>query len=205
MLNPFRQDSYTTHRPMITDSWVDMMRTDLQLKYPEVPVERIDAYLKNCIASSLVVPMVDVLHHPSPGNTIRETIPLTKHLGRDVNQNIVAPSGSVYVTPDKKESFLRISLATKVSERGKYKHIMLDAKEKGDVLRTLTYHYLQASTKVFVNSAPGAMNSPLNILYDKPGFNSITSISRMSVKYGYAHTERLVEGNLYLPGMEDTY
>lgn len=202
-IDPFRYAKYETHRPRILPIWKDQMSTLLKLKYPNASDERISSFLDKHIKDTIQVPQVEILHHPSTGNTVRETIPLTAHLNRDVKQNIVAPSGSVYVLPTVKESFLKISLADKVAKRKEYKNVMLEAKEKGDRLKTDIYQYLQSSTKVFVNSAPGAMNSPFNILYDKPGFNSITSIARMSVKYGYGHTERVVEGNLYLPTLDD--
>lgn len=201
--DPFRYAKYKTHRPHILPIWKRQMATYLKLKYPHASDDLISSYLEKHIKETIQVPNVEILRHPSAGNTIRETVPLTTHLKRDVVQNICAPSGSVYVLPTVKESFLKISLADKVAKRKEYKNIMLEAKEKGDRLKTDIYQYLQSSTKVFVNSAPGAMNSPFNILYDKPGFNSITSIARMSVKYGYGHTERVVEGNLYLPTLDD--
>lgn len=202
-MDPFKHEHYPTNRPRIIPLWLREVSTFLKLKHPQVPNEVIHAFAEKELRRRMVIPMVEILRHPTPGNTIRETVPLTTHLTRDVKNNIIAPSGSTYVPPTVKESFLKISLAAKVAERKKYKKIMLEAKEAGDKLKTDIYQYLQASTKIFVNSAPGAMNSPFNILYDKPGFNSITSISRMSVKYGYGHTERVVEGNLYLPDYED--
>lgn len=202
-MDPFKHPEYITQRPKIIPSWKKEAHSFLKLKFPNASDAQIDAFLNDQISQSITVPQVELIRHPTPGNTIRETIPLTTHLQRDVKNNIVAPSGSVYVPPNVKESFLKISLATKVGLRKKYKKIMLEAKEAGETLKEAIHHYLQSSTKIFVNSAPGAMNSPFNILYDKPGFNSITSIARMSVKYGYAHTERLVEGNLYLPSYDD--
>ena len=202
-MDPFNHEHYPTERPRLIPLWIREVSAFLKLKHPQVPDHVIREFAEKELRRRMVVPMVEILRHPTPGNTIRETVPLTTHLNRDVRNNIIAPSGSTYVPPTVKESFLKISLATKVAERKKYKKIMLEAKEAGDKLKTDIYQYLQASTKIFVNSAPGAMNSPFNILYDKPGFNSITSISRMSVKYGYGHTERVVEGNLYLPDYED--
>ena len=149
-MDPFNHEHYPTERPRLIPLWIREVSAFLKLKHPQVPDHVIREFAEKELRRRMVVPMVEILRHPTPGNTIRETVPLTTHLNRDVRNNIIAPSGSTYVPPTVKESFLKISLATKVAERKKYKKIMLEAKEAGDKLKTDIYQYLQASTKILL-------------------------------------------------------
>ena len=203
-MDPFKREHYeTSKRPPLLRGYLEMQISNLRRKHPNCPPNIIENFVKRTTTERMENPIVDVVVHPEQGRSDRKKIGLVEHCNINLKQNIIAPSGSCYMLPTVKESFLKVSIDSKLKERKVYKGIMLSAKEKGDMIKENTYNLLQSSTKIFVNSAPGAMNSRFNILYDKPGFNSITSISRHSVKTGYAHTERMVGANLYLPYLED--
>lgn len=203
-INPFKNETYqTSQRPPMLRGYVTMQVRNLMLRNPGLSENSARDFVIKHIEARREEPMVDVVVHPDQGRSERKTMTLTSHVTKNLAQNIIAPSGTAYVLPTVRESFLKISIDAKLKERKVYKGIMLQAKAAGDAVKTNTYNLLQSSTKIFVNSAPGAMNSRFNILYDKPGFNSITSISRHSVKTGYAHTERLIAGNIYLTNLDE--
>lgn len=194
----FKHASYTTHRIKPLRAYVDRMVDYLRLHHPDMPDATLQEFVECQVRQRIQPAQADVLYHPVPGKTVRKTVSLMRHLQEDLAQNIIVPSGTCYTLPTVRESFLKITLADKKVQRSVYKKAMLKALAQGDTVMAETNNYLQASTKIFLNSAPGAMGSPHNPLYDLPGYNAITAIARHSVKYGYAHVERLVEGNLYL-------
>ena len=203
MTSPFRHDHYTAERPRVLSlcrqQYIDMLRRF----YPDDPIKKIEDFVDDEIKTHLKIPNVELIRHPSPGNTVREVVPLSVHLSRDVRDRIISPSGSVYYKPTERESFLRITIAGKKAERSKFKKIMLKCKEDGDNLQAAVNNYLQSNAKVTNNSFAGALNSPFNILYDKANFAATTSISRQSVKCGYSHLELLLGGNLYFTNYDD--
>ncbi len=203
MSDLFKHDQYEANRPRMLSAYIVQMTSYLKSLHPEQPLGEIQAFVNDLVTKQIKVPSVEILRHPTPGNTIRETVSLTHHVAKNIGQDIITPSGTVYMLPTKKKSFLKASLANKIGERKVFKKIYLSALEIGDMIRAKTYNLLQASTKIYVNSAPGAMGSAFNILYDLPGYNAITSTARHSVKYGYAHTERLVDANLFLVSYND--
>ncbi len=203
MSDIFKHDQYVASRPRMLSAYIVQMTTYLKSLHPDQSHDEIKAFVIDTVNKQIKVPAVEILRHPSPGNTIRETVSLTHHVAKNIGQDIITPSGTVYMLPTKKKSFLKVSLANKIGERKVYKKIYLSALEAGDMIKAGTNNLLQSSTKIYVNSAPGAMGSPFNILYDLPGYNAITSTSRHSVKYGYAHTERLVDANLFLVSYND--
>ena len=193
--SPFRHDTYEASRPKVTSlcraQYIDYLRRI----HPEDSLESIERFVDVTMKEDFRNPDIDLIRHPSPGNTIREVVPLTKHLSRDVKNRIVSPSGSVYYLPTEKESFLRITIARKKAERSKFKKVMLAHKEEGNTLQASIANYLQSNAKITNNSFAGALNSPYNILYDKANFASTTSISRQSVKCGYSLIELFLGGN----------
>lgn len=199
----FKHSNYMTHRIKPLRAYIDRMRDYLQLYYPEVSAAQIQQFVEQQVNQNLQSATADVLYHPVPGTTKRQSVSLLQHLQTGIAQNIIVPSGSCYMLPTVKESFLKVTLADKKKQRSVYKKAMLQALTTGDIALAENNNFLQSTTKIFLNSAPGAMGSPHNPLYDLPGYNAITSSARHSVKHGYAHVERLVEGNLYLRDYND--
>lgn len=202
-ISPFRERTYNAERPKMVQMCHDQYVAFLQKKYPEDDPEKIKAFVTRKLKSSMRVPTVDITRQTSIGNFIREQIPLSLHLIRDVANRIISPSGSVYKLPTEHESFLRITIGSKKAERSRHKKIMLKYKEEGDNLQESIANYLQSSAKVTNNSFAGALNSPYNILYCKPNFAATTSISRQSVKCGYSHIELFLGGNIFITSYDD--
>lgn len=199
----YKHGAYPAHRAPPLRGYLLTATAYLKRRYPLASDEVIEKFVKQQMADSIQKPIVEILNHPNPGKTVRQKLPLLTYTMKGMAQNIITPSGSVYMLPTKRESFIKKSLADKLADRKVYKKKMLNALAVGNTIDAATYNFLQASTKIFINSAPGAMKSEYNCLYDLPGYNAITSTARQSVRYGYAQVERLVEGNLYLPTYED--
>ncbi len=199
----FKHKNYITHRAKPLRYYIDQMVTYIQLYHPTIELSQIQAFVEAEVNRTIQQPKADVLYHPIPGTTKRVTTNLMTHLNNKIDQNIITPSGSVYLPTSVKESFLKVTLADKKATRSIYKKAMLTALEQGNAYAASINNFIQASTKIFLNSAPGGMGSAHNPLYDLPGYNSITSIARHGVKVGYAHVERSIEGNIHLRSIND--
>ena len=202
-ITTFREEHYVAERPKMVQLCRDQYVAYLHRKYPQDSIQKITDFADRIIRDNLKVPMVDITRQTSPGNSVRETVPLSLHIVRDVSNRIISPSGSVYKLPTEHESFLRITIGQKKAERSKYKKVMLKYKEEGNTLQESIANYLQSNAKITNNSFAGALNSPYNILYAKPNFAATTSISRQSVKCGYSHIELFLGGNLYITTYDD--
>lgn len=195
----FLSNAYVAHRPKPLEPYVDRMTFYLKQKHPHKSEEEIASFVRQVVKDRVRVPTIDFRHQPSEGNITRKQTSLTGFMTDILKQNIVLPSGAVYITPDKKESLLRITLAEKVAKRKKFKKIYLEAEEAGREAESKFYNGRQQAEKVFNNAISGAMNNGYNALTSKSGFNAITSGSRMCVKQGYSFIERAIIGNIYLP------
>lgn len=202
MTSLFRNGAYTKNRPPILRAYRDAQVAYLRSQYPDVNETELRAFVEKTVGEHIKRPMARVLDTPQPGNIVEKDIDLLTHLGQ-LDPYIITPSGTTYCTPDTKESLLRQTLIDKKAERNRYKKVMLTAAEVGDSVGEAVANFKQYSAKSFVNSVPGAMGSPYNVLYDRPGYNSITSTSRHCVMAGYAHTEKMVAGNLYVTSVDD--
>jgi len=110
---------------------------------------------------------------------------------------VIAPSGSIYFTPDVKESVTSRMLRTRVSERDAAKLAGFVATQRGDHELALSKHFEQSNKKVMVNSLPGAFNAPQNVHCDRGNYNAITSIGRAIIKSCYTVCEQLLGGNFH--------
>ena len=117
----FKHSTYTTHRIRPLRAYVERMTTYLHLHYPNKSKDQIRAFVERKTKERFVPAKADVLYHPIPGKTERKTVNLLTHLHDQMAQNIITPSGSTYVLPTVRESFLKTTLADKKAKRGIYK------------------------------------------------------------------------------------
>ena len=135
--------------------------------------------------------------HPSSGNTEQGKHTLWTFTQKHKN-NVVCPSGSMYVPEVKHKSFVCSMVADKISGRGVLKKLKNKAIEEGNIADEKKYHYGQASLKIDVNSLPGGFGSPWNIFYDKGSYNAITSSARALIAQSYVTAEWCIGGNIPL-------
>lgn len=204
MSNIFRRaiETYVLSRPKIMAAYLENMTDHLRQQHPDVPVEKINAFVQGVVRTRLKRPKVFVHTHPRYGVTEQKEVDLLQY-ATGLQTEIITPAGVIYMPPSRKKSILAQMLEASVAARNKFKHMQLQAAAVGDSVKEIIYKLLQASTKIFNNSIPGGMGARFSFLYDLPGYNAITSGSRQSVKTGYAHTERMVASNLYLTSVDD--
>ncbi|MCP4394298.1 MAG: hypothetical protein GY804_08575 [Alphaproteobacteria bacterium] len=127
-------------------------------------------------------------------------------LAEFVNQhrdNVITPSGSVYVKSDVKLSPLSGFCSTRVSERDIAKQAGFVANQKGDTILALLKHFEQANKKLGINALPGSFNSKYNINTDQGNYNAVTSLGRACIKCSYTICEQFLGGNFHWRNDED--
>lgn len=200
MDNLFLKEDYNLKREKVLSSYKQNMVDYLKHLYPNADNNKIEEEVKNIINENMKVPVVEYNDCSVAGTSITKKAPLTRFLSDNVKDKIFSMFGVIYERSEIMESFLKKTIKTKIKERNQYKRAMFEATD--DVI-SMMYNIKQSITKIFMNSIIGSMDNEYSVICDKDGFNSVTSISRHCVKYGYVHVERLVSGNLFLLNMDD--
>lgn len=111
------------------------------------------------------------------------------------NREILAPTMTSYIPPEKKHSLLAQYIDGNLAKRKKAKKEMFVAEMKGDKTLAAIKDGEQSSVKIKNNSLSGAHCSPYTILYNKSSHSTLTSICRCASSYGNANNERFLYGN----------
>jgi len=109
--------------------------------------------------------------------------------------NLISPSGSVYMQPEKKLGTTINMIIDRLAQRKFHKKEMLKAKAAGDKTNEMRHYYAQTLIKINVNSLPGNYGSPYSIFYNKPNYNAITSSGRALIGYANSMIEAVLGGN----------
>ena len=117
--------------------------------------------------------------------------------------NIITPSGSVYMQHTKKTGTIIAMVQKFLGNRKKEKKLMLKAKAAGDKTAYLIHYYAQTLIKIFVNALPGNFGSKYSIFYDKGNYNAITSCGRALIAYAYSEIEAVLGGNFMWLTLDD--
>ena len=197
----FKFPSYKRETVTLLRAYAENTAAFLRRLHPEVSNAQIQDFVTNEINRSLTRPTLKMIDYPSPGNAKLIDTDLLSYT-ETMRKNIITPAGVIYVPSATKESFLKRKLLDNMAARKKQKKAMFAAADVGDVVREQRYNYLQSSTKIETNAIPGAFGSPHNFAYDKPGYNAVTGLARHSIMCGYAHVERMLEGNYYFPTLD---
>jgi hypothetical protein len=110
-------------------------------------------------------------------------------------QEILSPSLTSYVHPDKRESVLAQYISGNLKLRKKAKHAKFVAELKGDELTTAIQESMQTTYKIKNNSLSGAHCSPYTILWNKSSHSTLTSTCRTATSYANANNEKFLYGN----------
>lgn len=186
------------YQPSLLDSYVKNQVEYLSTKYPNKDKKLIESIVKSTIKDRIQSPKLAVVHHEIYGESELRKVDLLKHTN-DMSDRIVTPSGSTYMKPKNTQSFIKSLIQDKLKERKAYKNAALDHKARGEKTQASVKNAIQSRIKITVNSISGIMGSPHNCLYDPAGYNAITATCRHGCMVGYGHSERLLEGNFYLP------
>lgn len=182
--------------------YLETMLAHMRTRFPHLSDDILTERIRSVMNKRLKVPTVTVLTHPEYGTNKVVDMSLLKYC-RWIKNDIIVPAGSCYMRPTEKLSVLKDALEESGAKRKEYKHLQLKLEEAGEIGKASYWERQQTSTKIFNNSIPGMMNSPFNIIFDKPGYNSITSPARHAVMCGYAQVERQVAGNRFIVSLDD--
>jgi hypothetical protein len=126
-----------------------------------------------------------------------------------VEQEVLSPSMTAYVSADKDESILGMYIGDNLKKRSIAKHAMFDAgnaaqvaEKNGDLMLALDklsersiYEGLQTSIKINNNSLSGAHVSEHTILFNKTAHSSLTSGCRAAASVGNINNEKFIMGS----------
>lgn len=162
----------------------------------DTPISKaeLESHIKAIVQERFTDPTVEYIHTLSPGNVVLKQASLLKFL-RSCQDKIIAPSGSIYQTADKQISFTSQFIDDNKAIRNKYKKMMFEAIAARDTMNAQRYECVQATAKVGNNSVPGSFGQARNNLYDKGGYNAVTSTARVGISESYLIFEQMLGGN----------
>lgn len=198
----FKFPEYQRDATPLLRAYAENQLAYLRRMHQTVPITTLQQFLRSEIDRSLRRPSMTMIDYPSYGDAKMATVDLLSFTEQTARRNIITPAGTVYMPPSVKTSFLKTKILNNQAHRKKQKKVMLAAAAAGDAIVEQRANYIQSSIKIETNAIPGAFGSPFNCVYDKPGYNSVTSTSRHSIMCGYAHTERMLEANFYFPTLD---
>ena len=197
----FKFPTYERDKVTLLRAYAENQIAYIRRQHPTVPVEQIRDFVVSEIKSTVKKPRLSLINYPSYGNAKLETVDLLDYTD-SIRKNVITPAGVVYMPSTQKESFLKNKLLFNGKARKIQKKVMLTAAAAGDLVTEQRANYIQASIKIETNSIPGAFGSAFNCLFDKPNYNAVTSLARHAIMCGYAHVEKMLEGNYYFPTLE---
>lgn len=180
-------------REKLLNSYVTTLSRYLSITKGGNPDDYVEQ-LKSLVMERIKIPELDYIDTTSYGNPEYKKTSAIAFID-DNRDNIITPSGSVYLPTDKKVSFISQMVIDKLADRKKYKKKMLAAQAAGDKTEEMRCHYRQATIKINCNSLPGGFGSAFNLFYDKGGYNAITSLARSLIAYACLGTEQVLNGN----------
>ena len=198
----FKAPSYSRDTTPLMRAYVENQIAYLRRLHPSVPVTTIQNFVMSEVNRSVRRPSMTLIDHPSYGHDQKKDVDLLTYTENTLRSSIITPAGSVYKSPTVQVSFLKTKIESNLAHRKKQKKIMLAAAAIGDTTVEQRANYIQSSIKIETNAIPGAFGSPYNCIYDKPGYNSVTSMARHSIMCGYAHVEKILEGNFFFPTLD---
>ena len=180
-------------RPALLDCYCDLQARHLQL-LRGIDYDVALNFVKEQVKSSYKPVHGTIIKTVSPGNTEVTSVDVLKYL-ESVADKVVTPSGSIYKPTTERVSVFANMILEKMAERKVLKKKQFKAANTGDSKLKNLYKYQQTSVKRTCNSLPGGFASPFNIMYDKGGYNSITSCARSMIGLAITTAEQLLGGN----------
>ena len=197
----FKYKDYERDNTSLLRAYAENQIAHLRRLHPTVPVDKIQKFVMSEIETRLKKPTIEIVDYPSCGNANLVKVDLLSHTQK-LRENIITPAGVAYVLPEVKESFLKKKIIANTLTRKAEKKKMFIAKNAGDLAAEQQSNYVQSSIKIETNAIPGAFGSAYNFLSDRPNYNAVTGMARHGIMCGYAHVEKMLEGNYYFPTLE---
>lgn len=111
------------------------------------------------------------------------------------NNDIIAPTFTVYTNPNVLKSFLTDGVLENKALRAAAKKKKFEMQSLGRTIEADIYGKVDTNKKIFNNSLSGAMSSTSTPLYNKTGHSTLTSGCRNSSSFGNANNEKFLCGN----------
>ena len=141
-------------------------------------------------------PEVEYLIRKENGDREQVSTTLSDYIRSSVQENkIIAPTLTVYLDPNEKESILVNYVEDNIKARGVAKKAAFAAKAAGNIVLSKIKDIEQTNRKLSNNALSGAHVSASTPLYNKTAHSTLTSICRSTSGYGNANNEKLMAGN----------
>ena len=188
-------------RPRLLETYKLQLASYLRLKYKLTDEKALALALEICrkFYKPLTAIVVDTTTENRP---IIKGVDLASWFDKQ-RDNLITPSGSVYVQQEKKLGTIIEMLKKFLAKRSKEKKLMLKAKAAGNVTEQLKHYYAQTLIKIFINALPGNFGSKYSIFYDKGNYNAITSCGRALIGFAYSEIEAVLGGNFMWLTIDD--
>lgn len=141
-------------------------------------------------------PKISFLERQENGDRVKTETGLYQYFKDSINdKEIIAPTLTTYLHPDKKKSLLAIYVDENIKARAAAKKEMFAAKAAKNDLLAAVKKIEQTNRKLGNNAISGAHVSPSNPLYNKSAHSTLTSGCRVTSAYGNANNEKIISGN----------
>lgn len=191
-------------RPQLLSCYCDLQAKSLQ-RLRGITYEEALKFVQNEVVLKNYKPLNGtIIETTSPGNLETKSIDVLRYL-ESVADKVITPSGSIYQTRQDNPSVMADMIVDKMAERKVLKKKQFKAAAEGDKKMSRMYKYQQTTVKITCNALPGGFASPFNIMYDKGGYNAITSAGRAMIGLAITTAEQLLGGNFSWFSEEDLY
>ncbi|MNU19661.1 hypothetical protein D3C71_78940 [compost metagenome] len=163
------------------------------------PLAECEAFVRKAIGPGgvheLKDPTVYYLERNEHGDRQKKQTTMLGYLGESVRAaELIAPTFTTYLNPQKKKALLVEFIDTNVAARSAAKKAMFAAEN----VDQYTYNFKkgeQTNRKLSNNSISGAHVSASTPLYNKTAHSTLTSNCRATAGYGNANNEKFLSGN----------
>lgn len=141
-------------------------------------------------------PAVEFLERQDNGDREQKRDTLYNFINKSLKEEeIIAPTFTTYVNPNKQKSLLSEYIEDNIAKRGKAKKEMFVAEGAGDMVLMAVKEVEQKGKKLANNAISGGHVSPSTPLYNKTAHSTLTSTCRTTSAYGNANNEKFLSGN----------
>lgn len=189
-------------RSSLMGSYVNNVVEYLKYQWPNLPQEKIEAFVKDHIKKHIHRPTATIITYPEEGEQAEKKIDMLAFI-KQYNNKTIAPYGTIFETTDKKVPMIKEFADYCVSQRDITKKQMLMFKKQGKTDEAEAANAGQNAKKIAANSISGGQGAKFSAFNDPESYNAITSLCRHGTMMAYTFAERFLSGNYYFPHLED--
>ncbi len=165
-------------------------------KMRSIPIEEAKQYVRDKNQGNIHNPTVQYYQRDENKDTHLTSTGLKQYIDNVVdNDELIAPTFTTYMKPDKEKSLLSGFLAQNVKLRSASKKAAFKHKSEGDIPNYLIKNNEQGNYKLYNNSLSGTFCSNGTTLLNPTAHSTLTSTVRIMSSISNAVNEKLIEGN----------